>query len=194
VSAVTAAELAKREGTPAFLYGGPGIDRELIRETARETYERRRDRRPALPDDFDPGLYRSLHPDVARYHIDPAHHYLEWGIRRRLYRLPRGYDEAEYIRLNPDVASFPESATFHYANWGHLEGRRYRSDQKAQHLSSADASVISPDQLPPGFDDATYLRLNPDVAEAGMNARFHYTRFGCREGRKYLDDAVPAAT
>ncbi len=40
------------------------------------------------------------------------------------------------------------------------------------------------DGWPNGFDDALYLRANPDVAKAGMDPRQHYLRHGRREGRK----------
>jgi len=174
VSAVDAAEVAQREGTPAFLFGGPGVSRDLMRAKARETFERWRDRERVLPDDFDPKAYLALHPDVALFDIDPAHHYLEWGVGSRLHRLPPDFDEAVYLQLNPDVAGTGMNAGFHYATIGHLEGRRYRNDEG--------------NRLPPDFDDAVYLRLNPDVADAGMGARFHYTTFGYLEGRKYLNN------
>jgi hypothetical protein len=185
VSATDAAAVTKREGTPAFLYGGPGVSRELIRARARETYERWRHRERVLPDDFDPKTYLSLNPDAAALAIDPAQHYLEWGIRRRLYRLPPDYDDAEYLRLNPDVALAGVTARHHYATFGHLEGRRYRSDQKPPGEAEM---IVTLEDLPPGFDDATYLRLNPDVAAVGMDAKFHFIKFGFAEGRKYLTD------
>jgi hypothetical protein len=44
--------------------------------------------------------------------------------------------------------------------------------------------------LPPGFDPEFYLRANPDVAEAGMDAATHYLRFGRAEGRAYSPSAT----
>jgi len=41
------------------------------------------------------------------------------------------------------------------------------------------------DDLPPDFDPELYLRLNPDVKKAGLDARLHYLRRGMRENRKY---------
>lgn len=38
-------------------------------------------------------------------------------------------------------------------------------------------------ELPPGFDPILYLRANPDVAQAGMDAAQHYLSFGYKEGR-----------
>ncbi len=38
-------------------------------------------------------------------------------------------------------------------------------------------------QLPAGFDEAAYKAANPDVAQAGLDARQHYLNFGAAEGR-----------
>lgn len=40
-------------------------------------------------------------------------------------------------------------------------------------------------RLPADFDEASYLRLNPDVAAAGVPAGAHYLRHGANEGRRY---------
>jgi hypothetical protein len=40
-------------------------------------------------------------------------------------------------------------------------------------------------KTPDGFNAARYLALNPDVAEAGQNAKRHYIEHGRREGRPY---------
>jgi len=42
-----------------------------------------------------------------------------------------------------------------------------------------------PTELPTSFDSSSYLRLNPDVAAAGMEAAHHFLSFGWREGRKW---------
>jgi hypothetical protein len=53
-------------------------------------------------------------------------------------------------------------------------------------LSSLDANAITAQNtLPPGFDSETYLRLNPDVAKAGMAAAQHWLNHGQFEGRPY---------
>ncbi|MFC3110338.1 rhamnan synthesis F family protein [Undibacterium arcticum] len=41
------------------------------------------------------------------------------------------------------------------------------------------------DQLPNGFDPALYLKLNPDVADAGGDPTIHYLHHGRREGRVF---------
>ena len=42
--------------------------------------------------------------------------------------------------------------------------------------------------LPADFSESDYLRLNPDVAAAGLDATHHYLEFGHAEGRSYKDD------
>ncbi|WP_439885221.1 rhamnan synthesis F family protein [Pseudomonas syringae] len=41
--------------------------------------------------------------------------------------------------------------------------------------------------LPADFSASDYLRLNPDVASAGLDATHHYLEFGQAEGRMYTD-------
>jgi hypothetical protein len=42
-----------------------------------------------------------------------------------------------------------------------------------------------PQTLPNGFLPASYLKLNPDVAAAGVDPAKHYLEYGFREGRRY---------
>jgi hypothetical protein len=127
VSLAAEADAARREATPSFLHGGNDIDRKLISTKARDTCQRWRDRKPVLPDDFDPQAYSALHPEVALNEFDPAFYYLEWG-KALLDRLPPDFDDAVYLRLHPDVAAVGVSAAYHYVTFGCREGRRY-SDQ-----------------------------------------------------------------
>lgn len=39
--------------------------------------------------------------------------------------------------------------------------------------------------IPGDFDDVLYLQLNPDVAQAGLDAKEHYCIYGKKEGRLY---------
>lgn len=48
-----------------------------------------------------------------------------------------------------------------------------------------DRILPSPRIVRKGFDEAQYLRLNPDVAAAGVNAWEHFVRFGRDENRPY---------
>jgi hypothetical protein len=42
-----------------------------------------------------------------------------------------------------------------------------------------------PPTLPGGFSPARYLKLNPDVAAAGVDPAKHYLEHGFQEGRRY---------
>ncbi|KQZ98524.1 hypothetical protein ASD64_16310 [Mesorhizobium sp. Root157] len=46
-------------------------------------------------------------------------------------------------------------------------------------------STSCPQSLPPDFNAKRYLELQPDVAEAGMDAGTHYLLYGCKENRDY---------
>jgi hypothetical protein len=45
--------------------------------------------------------------------------------------------------------------------------------------------VVPSNRLPRDFADTLYLQLHPDVAQAGVDPRLHYLRYGMTEGRKY---------
>jgi hypothetical protein len=140
--------------------------------------------RAQLPADFDPKVYLALNPDVAEAHVDPAKHYLSFGMREsRRYRrsadggvLPADFDPKLYLELNEDVAAAGLDPAEHYLNFGAGESRPYRR---------AD--------LPADFDPKVYLKLNPDVAAAGAEPALHYQTYGAREGRKYRIGAAPDA-
>jgi ectoine hydroxylase-related dioxygenase (phytanoyl-CoA dioxygenase family) len=51
----------------------------------------------------------------------------------------------------------------------------------ARHLLSG--PLQRPTKTPPGFDPKAYLRANPDVARAKVDAAKHWLEFGYREGR-----------
>lgn len=52
-------------------------------------------------------------------------------------------------------------------------------------LVHAEALHVASTQLPDDFDATFYLRLNPDVADAGMDAAHHWLKHGQFEGRGY---------
>ena len=58
--------------------------------------------------------------------------------------------------------------------------------KRPSHKTVAHEEVaVPPTELPEGFDSALYLRLNPDVAQASIDAGTHYYYHGRREGRPY---------
>jgi hypothetical protein len=51
--------------------------------------------------------------------------------------------------------------------------------------SLPDMRMVCGNILPSGFDETTYLELNPDVKKAKVDARLHYMVWGRLEGRRY---------
>jgi len=52
-----------------------------------------------------------------------------------------------------------------------------------------DVAILQrPVELPADFDADRYLQLNPDVAQAGVDAVSHYLHYGYREGRLFRAD------
>jgi hypothetical protein len=117
---------------------------------------------------------------------------------------PETFDEERYLDLNPDVVNavrlgYYASGREHYDFVGRFERRlmRLRSElvdhfflREARHLAPA----LRPDGFekllatPENFDEQSYLRANPDVAEAVAlgrcaSGRAHFDRHGRREGR-----------
>lgn len=57
-----------------------------------------------LPDDFSPDKYLELHPDVLKAGLDPALHYLKFGIPEgRAYKGDARYVEKKYNPLHPKL-------------------------------------------------------------------------------------------
>jgi len=54
-----------------------------------------------------------------------------------------------------------------------------------RHRSAGAVSGVAPSEPPPDFDPEGYLRLNPDVAQAGGDPFIHYREFGWNEGRRW---------
>lgn len=61
------------------------------------------------------------------------------------------------------------------------QGDAVRSDD----AGTAPAAAEQVPMLPYDFDSELYLRINTDVAEAGIEAAVHYVYQGIREGRAY---------
>ncbi len=78
-------------------------------------------------------------------------------------RLPKDFDVDAYLRLNPDVATtirWNFEAALHYIEHGRAEGRPHGG------ASEAAGPAIGAGRLPRGFNLASYVANNPDVARA----------------------------
>jgi glycosyltransferase involved in cell wall biosynthesis/predicted nucleic acid-binding Zn-ribbon protein len=169
-----------------------------------------------LPEGFDRDVYLKLNPDVADAGIDPAMHYLLDGcfegrvfsltalefcvdndlkpdresslvVRHELIPEPNGlpedFDKDIYLKLNPDVAKAGVDPVTHYLLCGFQEGRAF--SLPALELFGDHELIPEPDGLPEDFDKDMYLKLNPDVAKAGVDPVTHYLRRGFQESRLY---------
>ena len=94
-------------------------------------------------------------------------------------RLPHNFDPVMYLKLNPDVAAIGVDPAKHYINHGCDEGRLFAAKATSSQEHPAD------NRLPHNFDPVMYLKLNPDVAEAGVDPAMHYINHGCNEGRHF---------
>ena len=104
------------------------------------------------------------------------------AMARRLHKpgTPDEWDEETYLLLHPDVAYAVQGGGFesgydHWVRVGQKEGRIIRYNRNRL-------------DLPPDFDEAGYLALNPDAAEevaAGMYASGyeHWKQKGARQRR-----------
>ena len=109
--------------------------------------------------------------------------------------LPSGFKPEVYLKLNPDIAESGIDPVRHYFNHGIHEGRSFSSLKKKQDvlktlkqlfLKSIDENKTSSKnlfKLPIGFEPEVYLKLNPDIAETGIDPIHHYLNHGIHEGR-----------
>ena len=86
--------------------------------------------------------------------------------------------EARYVGIQTIFQGYADSGAKGILDWKRYVGFAPRR------LALLDDRPFA---FPPDFDDATYLRLNPDVARVGADARTHYILFGALEGRPYRD-------
>lgn len=110
-----------------------------------------------IPDFFDPIWYLQEYPDVAKAHMAPYYHYVNYGMNEG--RCP-AFDSDWYLSEYPDVVGSGYKPRDHYNKYGRAQ-RRY-----------------------PWFGADWYSRENPDVAASGMDAIAHYVQVGRKERRQ----------
>lgn len=99
--------------------------------------------------------------------------------------LPKDFDLWAYLRLNPDVAAaikWDFEAAHHYLEHGRAENRLYADPTRAAELDSSGAG------FPRGFNLASYVACNPDIARAitsNIGRLKHYFEYGRAEKRGY---------
>ncbi|GJD64812.1 glycosyltransferase [Methylobacterium frigidaeris] len=98
-------------------------------------------------------------------------------------KLPKDFDVETYLKLNPDVAAaikWDFQAVLHYVEHGRAEGRPY--------ADAASGAARGGSALPRGFNLASYVACNPDVARiitSNAGRLNHYSEHGRAEKRNY---------
>ncbi|GJD31119.1 hypothetical protein PMNALOAF_2372 [Methylobacterium adhaesivum] len=128
---------------------------------------------------FDIRYYLANNPDVAASGEDPIVHYLQFGYLDG--RAPSAFfDGNAYRDRNADVREARLNPLVHWLRLGSAEGRMPPvRDGVAE--PGTDYALVARSGL---FDEAYYLRSNPDVAESGLDPIVHYLTSGFREGRE----------
>lgn len=153
---------------------------------------------------FNAHWYLQQYPDIAASGMDPAYHYLHYGITEGRKSSPHidehffpsldellsllntcsWFDADWYLQKNTDIANAGIDPATHYLQHGIAEGR-------------APSAIFFKDEPDPPadyrlalleesewFDSNWYLEQYPDVGAAGFNAAEHYLHFGAAEGRQ----------
>lgn len=135
---------------------------------------------------FDRDFYLAAYPDVAATGLDPALHFAQEGWKEG--RRPNPFfDPTLYLSANPDVVATGQNPLLHYAEHGLLEGRhRSAGDGAPSEVegSASDATLAEAVRATGLFDEAFYLRQNPDVAASGVDPALHYATQGWRRHRR----------
>ena len=142
---------------------------------------------------FEGAWFAARNPDLAGSSHETLVHWHRYGWQEDRWPNPY-FDPGYYRRRNPGCDGDP---LLHYIRSGEAAGRRpvpyfdpawYRRQYRvapgelclAHYLRHRCSGQVSPI---PEFDAAFYLRVNPDVAAAGMDPMEHYLVGGFNEGR-----------
>ncbi|GHE20567.1 hypothetical protein [Halomonas urumqiensis] len=83
---------------------------------------------------FDADWYARTYPDVAESGIEPATHYLKFGMLEG--RNPSAeFDTLHYIKAHPDIANAGKNPLLHYIRWGESEQRQVMPKQRDEESS-----------------------------------------------------------
>lgn len=131
---------------------------------------------------FDAGWYGATHADVALSGLDPATHFRRFGLA--LGRLPCP-DLAARLAPGADPALIPP--TLKPAELAAL--RRHFLPAKPPARAAGRGGRRAPPATPPEFDEAFYLRSNPDIDLSRAASPYdHFLRWGHRRFRNPAPD------
>lgn len=156
---------------------------------------------------FDSKFYLEQNRDLRELNIDPLQHYCERGHREN--RDPHPIFDLQFYRTNFMVPGQTENPLLHYlrqaeslANTHPLFDARFyatsaiekfkelgrgalpKNKSLLEHfLENKTAPAASPSVF---FDAESYLNANSEIKKSGMNALYHFLRFGINEGRSHF--------
>lgn len=153
---------------------------------------------------FDRKFYLESNKDVRDGDLEPWQHFCEFGHRED--RDPHPLFSTRFYRKQYMNNRLSDNPLIHYlwqsnsqANTHPLFDANFYADQvdedavaRPQHqswlehfLATNQVNLASPSPL---FDTRGYLQANPEIAKSGINALYHYVRFGRLEEREpFLD-------
>lgn len=147
-------------------------------------------------------FYNTQFPQKFLNIYTAALHY--WQVGANENKIPHFlFDANLYLQNSPDVQSDAINPLYHYISSGWKENRNPSSQFNAQlyqaqyapqlienPLSHYIKTFLNPENLKDTdpnielyFDDAYYLKENPDVVASGINPQVHYFNFGYKEAR-----------
>lgn len=125
---------------------------------------------------FDSAFYLARNPDVAAHGVDPLQHFVMHGAREG--RDPSAtFSTRAYMAAVQDMPS-DQNPLVHFI----LSGQT--SMPIARPICAVSDDILAKLRASDMFDAEWYLRLNPDVRDAGIDPLLHFLNYGCAEQRK----------
>ena len=153
---------------------------------------------------FDTKFYLDSNPDVRDGHLEPWQHFCQFGHREnrdphplfrtgyyRKLHMGNRYSEnplIHYLRQSNSRANTHPlfDAEFYFSQVSEDPDAKLENQSLLEHfLAYNHVNLASPSVL---FDTRAYLNANPELATRGMNALYHYSRFGIFEQRETFID------
>lgn len=110
---------------------------------------------------FDPEFYLEKYPDVKAANINPLLHYLKNGWQERRWPNPY-FDPSYYLQYAP---------------------KKYQNEDALKIFITQNYKIRGNPH--PFLDLKTYLELNPDITEAGVEPFEHFITLGVKENRNH---------
>ncbi|TFE68016.1 glycosyltransferase [Methylacidiphilum caldifontis] len=135
---------------------------------------------------FDSAYYLEQNADVKAAGVNPLLHFIEQGWKEGRNPHP-DFDVGIYLETHPEVKQLGINPLKHFLE--SMESLERTQKGIKDSLEWGQYFKILRSSL---FDQAYYLKYNPDVRESGVDPLLHYIQYGWKEGRNpnaYFDSA-----